>query len=110
MVEGLARTVKTITFDNGGELADDDDIAAALQCKTYFARPYRSCDRGNNEHYNGMLRNYDPKRMALCDIDHADLAINVAHLNGVPREILGFEAPQTQFEGELRALTKPPPT
>ena len=109
MLEGFAHTVKTMTFDNGGEFADHDDIAAALQCKTYFARPYQSRDRGTNEHYNGMLCNYYPKRMALRDIDHANLAMNVAHLNSVPREILGFEAPQTQFEREMRSLTKPPP-
>ena len=110
MLASRAGAVKTITFDNGGEFADHERIAAALDCKTYFARPYRSCDRGTNEHFNGMLRYYYPKRMSLRSIDHADLAMNVAHLNSVPREILGFEAPREQFEREMRALNSPPPS
>ena len=59
-------------IDNGGEFADHEDIATALQCKTYFARPCRSCDRGTNEHYNGMLRNDYPIRMSSRYIDHVD--------------------------------------
>ena len=39
----------------------------------------------------------------------ADRVINIAHLNRVSRESLGFEAPPTQFEREVRALKKPLP-
>ena len=83
----VAIGVKTITFDNGGEFADHVRVAKQLDCKTYFARPYRSCDRGTNELFNRMLRHCYPKSMSLRDISHADLAKNVAYLNQMPREI-----------------------
>ena len=44
----IAQGVHSITFDNGGEFADHERIAKALGCQTYFARPYRSCERGTN--------------------------------------------------------------
>ena len=105
----LAEGVHSITFDNGGEFADHERIAANLGCKTYFARPYRSCERGTNEHVNGQLRRYYPKRQSLRDVDPCHLQVNVQHLNSIPRAILGFTSPQTQFDREFAALTPPSP-
>ena len=105
----LAEGVHSITFDNGGEFADHERIAANLGCKTYFARPYRSCERGTNEHVNGQLRRYYPKRQSLRDVDPFHLQVNVQHLNSIPRAILGFTSPQTQFDREFAALTPPSP-
>jgi IS30 family transposase len=53
--------VSTITFDNGKEFADHQTIAKVLGADIYFARPYKSCDRGLNEHTNGLIRQYLPK-------------------------------------------------
>jgi IS30 family transposase len=105
----IAHGVQSITFDNGGEFADHARIADKLGCKTYFARPYRSCDRGTNDHVNGQLRQYYPKGRSLRGVNPFYLQVNVEHLNRIPREILQFVSPQRLFEQELGALKTPPP-
>jgi IS30 family transposase len=52
----------TITSDNGKEFSLHEKVAERLSCKYYFARPYRSCERGSNENLNGLIRQYYPKK------------------------------------------------
>jgi transposase, IS30 family len=42
----------TATSDDGGEFANHKAISESIACEFYFARPYRSSDRGLNEHMN----------------------------------------------------------
>lgn len=84
---------ETITFDNGGEFAGHQDIAKALGCSVYFAKPYHSWQRGLNENTNGLLRRYFPKGMALGklpeeEIDRAQFLINMR-----PRKALNYQTP-----------------
>jgi IS30 family transposase len=58
----MAPLVKTITFDNGKEFAEHTRIDTALQSTTYFADPFASWQRGSNENFNGLLRQYNPKK------------------------------------------------
>jgi IS30 family transposase len=60
--------VKTITFDNGREFTQLKKIADAAECETFFAKPYHSWERGQNENANGLLRQYFPKKMKLHDV------------------------------------------
>ncbi len=64
----IVEFVKTVTFDNGKEFTLHESIAEELDCKTYFAKPYHSWERGQNENANGLLRQYFPKAMELVDI------------------------------------------
>jgi IS30 family transposase len=44
----FATWVHNITFDNGRVFCRHLDIAKALACDTYFAKPYHSWERGLN--------------------------------------------------------------
>ncbi|QEN04136.1 IS30 family transposase [Thiospirochaeta perfilievii] len=68
LLEPFADLTKTITFDNGKEFTKHQDVARELKCETYFAKPYHSWERGQNENANGLLRQYFPKSMELVDI------------------------------------------
>ena len=105
----IAQGVQSIMFDNGGEFADHQRIEKALGCKTYFARPYRSSDRGTNEHVNGQLRKYYPKGRSLRDVDPFYPQVNVEHLNSIPPEIINFASPQRRFDQEFGVLKTLPP-
>ena len=58
----LKSRVKTLTVDNGKEFADHQAIDQARGIQTYFADPYCSRQRGSNENFNGLLRQYIPKK------------------------------------------------
>ena len=67
LLEPLKHFVKTITFDNGKEFTLHESVAEAIACDTYFAKPYHSWERGQNENANGLLRQYFPKSMELSN-------------------------------------------
>ena len=64
----MAVRVKTLTFDNGKEFAAHEHIDAQLQSTTYFARPFASWERGSNENFNGLLRQYIPKKRSMSTV------------------------------------------
>lgn len=89
--------VKTNTYDNGKEFAFHLDIAKALDCDCYFAKPYHSWERGQNENANGLLRQYFPKSMELVNIPVSSVFEAVDKLNSRPRKCLGFKTPYEAF-------------
>jgi IS30 family transposase len=94
----IKRFVKTITFDNGKEFAFHEEIAKKVKCDTYFAKPYHSWERGQNENANGLLRQYFPKSMELIDVTAKQVFEAVHKLNSRPRKCLGFKTPYEVFE------------
>jgi IS30 family transposase len=95
---------KTITLDNGKEFAKHEALAKVTGSTVYFAHPYHSWERGLNEHTNGKLRQYYPKKQPLDKLSSHDLAIKVRMLNNRPRKSLGYQTPQEAFTQELFAL------
>jgi IS30 family transposase len=85
--------VKTITFDNGKEVAYHHKIASALGVETYFAKPYHSWERGTNENTNGLLRQYFPKGTDFGMVSEAEVLVVQRKLNTRPRKCLGFKTP-----------------
>jgi transposase, IS30 family len=93
----FASWVHTITFDNGREFCKHTEIATALGCKTYFAKPYHSWERGLNENHNGLLRQYFPKNQPLDYVTQEDANQAVVALNHRPRKNLNYETPWEVF-------------
>ena len=89
--EGLP--VRTITFDNGSEFAGHQRISKKLKTDIYFARPYKSSDRGLNEHTNGLIRQFLPKKFDFKNTTDYDIKIIQDLLNSRPRKSLNYRAP-----------------
>ena len=85
--------VRTITFDNGLEFAQHGRIAAAVGAKIYFADPYSSWQRGTNENWNGLVRQYHPKKGCFSRIKNKELLANEAALNNRARKRLAWLTP-----------------
>jgi len=88
---------KTITSDNGAEFEDLSDIEQ-WGTKVYFAHPYSSWERPQNERHNGLLRRYIPKGVSI-DLYHAEEILAFSdEINGLPRKILGYRTPEELFD------------
>ena len=97
LLSAFKAQVHTVTFDNGKEFASHEEVAQAIDCKTYFAKPYHSWERGQNENANGLLRQYFPKAMGLLDVTTKQVLDAVHKLNNRPRKCLGFKTPYEVF-------------
>lgn len=95
------RHVLTITADNGTEFCEHEHVAKALKADIYFANPYASWERGLNENFNGLLRQYIKKGTDLRTVSDERIAQIERALNARPRKCLGFKQPRVVFE-ELR--------
>jgi len=63
----------TITFDNGKEFSKHEHITKLTGLRCYFSTPYRSWERGLNEHTNGLVRQYFPKKSNLNDYTEQEI-------------------------------------
>lgn len=85
--------VKSITFDNGLEFASHEEISKKLKCKTYFADPYSSYQRGTNENTNGLIRQYFPKGTKFETLTDDEIKKVEKKLNNRPRKRLDYKKP-----------------
>jgi IS30 family transposase len=95
---------KTLTLDNGKEFSHHQQIDQALGLQTYFADPYSSWQRGSNENFNGLLRQYVPKKRALSTVTQEELTMIENRLNHRPRKRLGFKTPYEVFHASLKRV------
>lgn len=93
----------TITADNGTEFAGHEEIARITGADVYFARPYRSCDRGLNEHTNGLIRRFLPKGTDFNEVSEERVAEIEFILNSRGRASLGYYSPNDVFLEKLMA-------
>jgi len=93
---------KTMTYDNGIEMARHEEITRKTGMKIYFAYPYSSWERGTNENTNGLIRRYLPKGTDFNEIDENILMIIQEKLNNRPRKIIGYKTPKEIMDYELK--------
>ncbi len=60
-IERVFGKAQTITYDNGSEFSAWKKTETKLKTNIYFADPYRSSQRGRNENFNGLVRQFFPK-------------------------------------------------
>lgn len=85
---------RTLTFDNGKEFAEHEQLSEATGLDVYFAKPYCAWQRGTNENTNGLLRQYWPKGTDFRDVGHRAVADLQTSMNDRPRKRLGYRTPR----------------
>ena len=91
-----AHMVKTLTWDQGREMARWAHIEKTLAIEVYFCEPRSPWQQPANEQTNGLLRRWLPKSTDL-DIGPVRLAVIEDHLNTMPRRIHNWNSAQTAY-------------
>lgn len=87
----------TITYDNGSTFAEHELTQEKTKIDIYFAYPYHSWERGCNENFNGLLRQFFPKKSSFANIKQEQIDNIVKLINNRPRKRLDYLTPHEVF-------------
>jgi IS30 family transposase len=83
----------TITYDNGHENVEHEQINQRLGTLSFFCNPYHSWEKGTVENLIGLIRRYLPKRTDLSKMRKDRIMAIENRLNSRPRKCLAYRTP-----------------
>ena len=101
----LKARVKTLIYDNDKEFSGHARIDEAQGSTRYSAQSFASWERGSNENFNGLLRQYVPKKRSMANMRDEEIKVMENRLNNRPRKRLGFRTPAEVFHQSLSRIT-----
>ena len=99
---------RSLTWDQGTEMAQHRQISIATKMAIYFCDPHSPWQRGSNENTNGLLRQYFPKGTDLAVHSEGRVASVMNELNTRPRKGLDYDTPAARLRAESRRPTGSP--
>jgi IS30 family transposase len=97
--DGLKRS---LTYDNGQEMADHKLFTKNTCIQVYFAHPHSPWERGTSENTNSLIRQFFPKGTNFNKVSLSQINKVQNMLNDRPRKVLEFFTPHETFVKLLR--------
>lgn len=88
---------KSLTYDNGTEMAEHKLFTKNTKVQVYFTHPYSPWERPTNENSNGLIRDYFPKGTDFNEITPKIIKQVQNELNERPRKVLEYQTPKDVF-------------
>lgn len=92
---------KTLTYDNGREMAQHAAFSLATKVAVYFCNPHSPWQRGAVENINGLIREYFPKGIDFNTVTKGQIAKAEWRLNNRPRIVLDGQSPAEVFHAAI---------
>ena len=89
--------LKTITWDQGTEMAQHATFTVVTGCQLFFCDPHSPWQRGTNENTNGLVRDIHPKGTNFNQVSDEELAHTQHLLNIRPRQTLQWDTPSERL-------------
>lgn len=96
--------IQSLTFDNGRESAEHQDLRHEYNIKTYHCDAYKPWQKGGVENANGLIRQYFPKKTDFTRVTEAEIYVVQEKLNNRPRKSLDYATPNELLSKQLIQL------
>jgi transposase, IS30 family len=92
------KLVKSITYDQGKEMAEHESLASNIKMKVYFCHPHSPWEKGTCENTNFLIRDMLEEETDFRNISQAQVSRIARLLNERPRKTLGMKTPKEKFK------------
>lgn len=91
---------KSITFDNGAEFSRAPTLedVPSLKLKVYFCHAYTAWERGSNENFNKLMRDFIPKGTSLHNFTDEEVIQAAENINQRVREVNDYRSAKEVYQ------------
>jgi IS30 family transposase len=97
-----AQLRRSLTYDQGREMAEHKLFTRETSIQVYFAHPASPWERGTNENTNGLIRQFFPKGTDFNKVSRREIKKVQDMLHGRPRKTLNWDKPCEAYQQVLR--------